>query len=94
MVRVQDILETVCQVSSLVQSLAQLRVGHKAFIDHFALPEEISLRLMQMGMIPGCEIEAAHVAPAGDPTVYRVDGTEIALRRETCLGIFLENEHS
>lgn len=26
---------------------------------------------------------AAHQAPAGDPVVYRVDGTEIALRRET-----------
>jgi len=47
----------------------------------------MSLRLMQMGMIPGCIVEAAHVAPAGDPTVYRVDGTEIALRRETTLNI-------
>jgi len=49
---------------------------------------------MQMGMIPGCLVEAAHVAPAGDPTVYRVDGTEIALRRETCLHILVRNEHS
>ena len=81
-------------MSPLVKSLAQLRIGQKALIGGFALPEEISLRLMQMGMIPGCEVEAAHVAPAGDPTVYRVDGTEIALRRETCLGILLEIEHS
>ena len=81
-------------MSPLVKSLAQLRVGEKAFIGRFALPEEISLRLMQMGMIPGCEVLAAHVAPAGDPTVYRVDGTEIALRRETCLGILLEIEQS
>ncbi len=42
---------------------------------------------MQMGMIPGVEVLAAHMAPAGDPVVYRVDGTEIALRRETAAGI-------
>ena len=74
------------------KSLAQLRVGDHAILDHFDLPAEISLRLMQMGMIPGCVVEAAHVAPAGDPTVYRVDGTEIALRRETCLNILVRNE--
>ena len=81
------------QVSLPSKSLARLRVGDKAILDRFELSEEISLRLMQMGMIPGCEVEAAHVAPAGDPTVYRVDGTEIALRRETCLGILIRNEN-
>lgn len=75
------------------KSLAQLRVGDQAILDRFDLSDEMSLRLMQMGMIPGCLVEAAHVAPAGDPTVYRVDGTEIALRRETCLHILVRNEH-
>jgi ferrous iron transport protein A len=60
-----------------------LRIGDSAVIDRLELPEEIAMRLMQMGMIPGCTVEAAHAAPAGDPMVYRVDGTEIALRRET-----------
>lgn len=45
---------------------------------------------MQMGMIPGCLVTAAHQAPAGDPVVYRVDGTEIALRRETSRKIGIE----
>ncbi|WP_031499334.1 FeoA family protein [Bryobacter aggregatus] len=76
------------------RSLAQLAKGERAIIGHFELPEEMGHRLMLMGMIPGCEVEAAHVAPAGDPTVYRVDGTEIALRRETCLKILLEIENS
>jgi Fe2+ transport system protein FeoA len=72
--------------------LSQLRVGERAVVDHFALSEDLSTRLMQMGMIPGCEVEAAHVAPAGDPTVYRVDGAEIALRRETTQHIHLRPE--
>ena len=82
------------QVSLPEKSLAQLRVGDQAILDRFDLSDDMSLRLMQMGMIPGCLVEAAHVAPAGDPTVYRVDGTEIALQRETCLHILVRNEHS
>ncbi len=74
------------------KSLAQLRIGDQAILERFDLPEEMSLRLMQMGMIPGALVEAAHIAPAGDPTVYRVDGTEIALRRETCLNIHVRQE--
>lgn len=74
------------------KSLSQLKIGESAILDEFDLPEEMSLRLMQMGMVPGALVEAAHVAPAGDPTVYRVDGTEIALRRETCMHIGVRSE--
>lgn len=62
--------------------MAELRPGDSGVIDRMELPGDIATRLMQMGMIPGCQVHAAHVAPAGDPVVYRVDGTEIALRRE------------
>lgn len=72
-----------------ILSLADLPLGRKAVLEQIDLPEDISTRLMQMGMIPGCEVEAAHAAPAGDPTVYRIDGMEIALRRETCRHIKL-----
>ena len=74
------------------KTLSQLKIGESAVLDDFELPEEMSLRLMQMGMIPGALVEAAHIAPAGDPTVYRVDGTEIALRRETALHIRVRSE--
>ena len=35
-------------------------------------------------------ITAAQSAPGGDPRVFRVDGTEIALRRETALHLILK----
>lgn len=47
------------------------------------LPEDLARRLMEMGFLPGGRVAAAVAAPGGDPRVYRVDGTEIALRRET-----------
>ena len=38
---------------------------------------------MQLGFLPGAVVEVAHAAPGGDPRVFRVEGSEVALRRET-----------
>lgn len=68
-------------------SLADLRPGQGAILDSIELPESLALRLMELGFLPGCRVEAAHRAPGGDPRVYRVDGSEVALRRETAVGL-------
>lgn len=65
------------------RNLAQLVYGETATIDQLNLPEDFAHRLMQMGFLPGTKVEAAHAAPGGDPRVFRVDGSEVALRRET-----------
>jgi Fe2+ transport system protein FeoA len=39
--------------------------------------------MMELGFLPGARVAAAHCAPGGDPRVYRVDGSEVAMRRET-----------
>jgi ferrous iron transport protein A len=38
---------------------------------------------MHLGFVPNCRVLALRRAPAGDPTVYCVDGAEVALRKET-----------
>ena len=38
---------------------------------------------MELGFLPGMQITAGLSAPGGDPRVFEVDGSEIALRRET-----------
>ncbi len=38
---------------------------------------------MELGFLPGARLSVAHSAPEGDPRVFRVDGSEVALRRET-----------
>jgi Fe2+ transport system protein FeoA len=47
------------------------------------LPESVQNHLMHMGFVPDALVTALRRAPAGDPTVYSVDGLEIALRRDT-----------
>jgi len=70
-------------------SLADLREGESGIIESLELPAEVSHRLMELGFIPGSEIEAGKTAPGGDPRVFRVDGSEIALRRETAQRLLL-----
>lgn len=63
--------------------LADLRIGETATLVALDLPESVQNFLMHMGFVPDAQVTALRRAPAGDPTVYGVDGMEIALRRET-----------
>jgi ferrous iron transport protein A len=44
---------------------------------------------MELGFLPGHTVVPARSAPGGEPRVYRVDGSEVALRRETASRLFL-----
>jgi ferrous iron transport protein A len=72
-------------------TLSDLRRGQHGVLDSLDLPEDQALRLMELGFLPGARIAAAHSAPGGDPRVYRVDGSEFALRRETAAQLKLRN---
>ena len=54
------------------------------------LPEDVALRLMELGFLPGTTIVGGRAAPGGDPRVFRVDGSEIALRNETARHLLLK----
>ena len=70
-------------------SLVHLRRGEHGVLDRIELPADISQRLMELGFLPGSPVVAAGSAPGGDPRVFRVDGAEIALRRETAACLIL-----
>jgi ferrous iron transport protein A len=65
-------------------TLAQLKEG-----DRLDVPEDVARRLMELGFLPGHTIIPARSAPGGEPRVYRVDGSEVALRRETAARLIL-----
>jgi len=64
-------------------TLVDLRRGDAAVLDGIDLPGEDARRLMELGFLPGARVTAGRSAPGGDPRVFQVDGSEIALRRET-----------
>lgn len=64
-------------------NLSELRAGEQGVLERIDLPEETAKRLMELGFVPGQIVEPGLSAPGGEPRVYRVDGSEIAIRRET-----------
>lgn len=63
--------------------MSELSVGTVAMVESLDLPDEVGHHLMHMGFTPEARVVVIRRAPAGDPTVYSIDGFEIALRRET-----------
>jgi ferrous iron transport protein A len=72
------------------QSLADLAPGESGVLSAIDLPEADAQRLMELGFLPGSVIVAARNAPGGDPRVYRVEGTEFALRGDTARRLRLD----
>jgi ferrous iron transport protein A len=69
--------------SSGQRTLADLSQGEEGVLEGIDLPEELATRLMELGFVPGTIVAGGYAAPGGDPRVFRVDGSEVALRRET-----------
>lgn len=66
-----------------VSVLSELKVGESGILVALDLPESVQNHLMHMGFVPDATVTVLRRAPAGDPTVYLIDGMEIALRHET-----------
>lgn len=76
---------------SVNKNLTHLKRGESGVLDRLDLPEADARRLMELGFVPGHSVTPAHSAPfGGDPRVFRVDGSEIALRRETAQRLLLK----
>jgi Fe2+ transport system protein FeoA len=67
--------------------LSELNVGESGFLMGLDLPDSVQNHLMHMGFVPDALVTVLRRAPAGDPTVYGIDGMEIALRHETAASI-------
>lgn len=78
------------QDTNKARALADLHLGQSATINNIELAPAIAEHLMNLGFVPGLSVTVARSAPGGDPRVYRVDGTEVALRRDVSGHILIE----
>lgn len=72
------------------RTLAHLPTGETGVLERLDLPDDVARRLMELGFLPGHRVVPARSAPGGNPRVYRVDGSEVALRRETAACLILQ----
>jgi len=69
--------------------ISQLKLGQRGIIKDFSI-EKIPLKLLEMGCLPGNEVQLLHVAPFRDPMYLNVNGSYLAVRKETAEEIEIE----
>ncbi|MFT3794626.1 FeoA family protein [Flavobacterium sp.] len=63
-------------------TIHSLQKGQRAVIRDFDLAL-IPLKLLEMGCLPGNEVQLLQVAPLGDPLYLEINGSHLAIRVET-----------
>ncbi|UKJ08293.1 FeoA family protein [Solitalea lacus] len=69
--------------------LSELMVGDSATILEFT-DQEMSVKLMEMGCLPGELVKLEQVAPLGDPIAITVAGYKLSLRINEAATILLK----
>lgn len=71
------------------KTIADLKRGQRGIIKSFS-SETIPLKLLEMGCLPGNEVELVQMAPFHDPLYLNINGSHLAIRKETALHIEIE----
>ena len=71
-----------------MNTIASLQIGEKGIISEECL-DMIPLKLLEMGCLPGTEVELLQVAPFKAPIYICVNGSHLAIREETASQIVI-----
>ncbi len=71
----------------LIVKLSELEIGQKARIQQVRNGRGIRQTLLDLGFVPGTEIELIRKAPLGDPYEVKLRGFEITLRKSDAADI-------
>lgn len=63
-------------------TIASLKIGESGIIEDFSL-DMIPLCLLEMGCLPGKEVNLVQIAPLNDPLYIKVNGSHLAIRKDT-----------
>ena len=70
-------------------SVADLKKGEKGIIIDSS-SDAIPLKLLEMGCLPGNEVQLLHLAPFADPLYLVINGSHVAIRKETATLILID----
>ncbi len=71
--------------------MSDLKKGERAYISEINV-DEIPLKLLEMGCLPGNFIELIQIAPLGDPFYFNINDSHVAIRKETAKQIIVTLE--
>lgn len=73
----------------MVITVADLKRGQKGRIREFR-DDLLPIKLLELGCLPGNEVELVQLAPLKDPIYINVNGSHIAIRKAIALMIELD----
>lgn len=77
-----------------VRTLSDLAIGDVAVVRRIRGERRTTVRLLEMGLVPGTRVELRRRAPLGDPLELRVRGYALSIRRSEALGIEVDAAES
>jgi len=73
-----------------LRNLSQLKINQTARIKDF-LDKDLSVKLIEMGCLPGTEIKIRLIAPFGDPIAVNVADYCLSIRKRDAQNVLLED---
>ncbi len=70
-------------------TIADLKKGERGIITDIS-SDAIPLKLLEMGCLPGNEVELIQLAPFADPMYLDINGCHLAIRKEIAALILIE----
>ena len=70
-------------------TIAHLKRGERGIITDVS-SKLIPLKLLEMGCLPGNIVELVQIAPFKDPMYLNINGTHLAIRKETAILILID----
>ncbi|MBR9913452.1 MAG: ferrous iron transport protein A [Algicola sp.] len=70
-------------------TLSEIKRGQQGIIADVS-SIHVPLKLLEMGCLPGNIVELVQVAPFADPMYLNINGTHLAIRKETAIHILIE----
>ena len=70
-------------------TIAHLKRGERGIITDVS-SIHIPLKLLEMGCLPGNYVELVQLAPFKDPMYLNINGTHLAIRKETATHILID----
>lgn len=74
----------------VIRPLSQAPVGSRVRVVSLTLNGVQRRRMLDIGLVPGADVEVIRTSPTGDPTAYLIRGTMIGLRKEEAAQILVE----
>ena len=73
-----------------MSTLAEVKVGFAGKVAQIRGDDDISVRLLEMGLTPGVAVRVIGAAPLGDPIELELRGYRLSLRRSEAARVEIE----